>query len=665
MVLMAQPFSYRYPLIDGQGNWGAPDDPRSFAAMRYTECRLSRYADVLLSELGQGTTSWGSNFDGTLKEPILLPARLPNLLLNGTSGIAVGMATDIPSHNLREVARACIHLLDHPDADVDSLCEFVLGPDLPTEAEIVTTREELLEIYRNGSGNFRMRAVYERENGDMVITALPHQVSGAKILEQIAAQMQAKKLPMVADLRDESDHESPTRLVIVPKSSRVDTDALMAHLFATTELERTYRVNMNVIDLKGKPRVMSLQSLLSEWLTFRTETVRKRLTYRLDKIDERLHMLEGFLVVYAHIDDVIRIIRRADDPKQDLIRKYTISELQAEAILAIRLRQLAKLEEIKIREERDRLLLEKEDIQKTLSSSKRFNRLIKKELDEDAVLYGDERRSPVVARADAQAFSLEEMVPVEPVTVVLSKQGWVRAAKGHDIDAENLSYKAGDGFNAEAKGKSNQWAIFFDSTGRSYALPVHGLPSARGQGEPLSGRLNLPSEARVVSVLMGHEDLPLLLASDAGYGFRARLSDLFTKNRSGKAVLSLPKKALPLKPLALISSDQNLLASVTNEGRLLIFPVRELPELSRGKGNKIIQIPSARAKNREELLTHLCVLATGDQLVIHSGKRHLTLKPGNLSDFVGPRGRRGRKLPRGFQNVDHLAVVSSAQKSLL
>ncbi len=665
MVLMAQPFSYRYPLIDGQGNWGAPDDPKSFAAMRYTECRLSRYADVLLSELAQGTASWGPNFDGTLKEPTLLPARLPNLLLNGASGIAVGMATDIPPHNLREVAQACIHLLDNPDADTDSLCGFILGPDLPTEAEIITPREELLGIYRTGSGNFRMRAVYERENGDVVITALPHQVSGAKILEQIAAQMQAKKLPMVADLRDESDHESPTRLVIVPRSNRVDIDALMAHLFATTELERTYRVNMNIIDLGGKPRVMSLRSLLSEWLAFRTETVKKRLAYRLDKIDDRLTVLEGFLIVYAHIDDVIRIIRRADDPKQELMKKYAVTEPQSEAILAIRLRQLAKLEEIKIREERDRLLIEKEDIQKTLSSNKRFNRLIKKEINDDALLYGDDRRSPVVARADAQAFSMEEMVPVEPVTVVLSEQGWVRAAKGHDIDCEKLSYKAGDGFNAEAKGKSNQWAVFLDSTGRSYALPVHGLPSARGQGEPLSGRLNLPSEAQIISVLMGQEDLPLLLASDAGYGFRTRLSDLFTKNRSGKAVLSLPRKALPLKPLTMIPPGNDLLAAATNEGRLLVFPVMELPELSRGKGNKIIQIPPVRAKNREELLTHLCVLAAGDQLVVHSGKRHLTLKPGNLSDFMGPRGRRGRKLPRGFQNVDRFTILSSAQKSLL
>ncbi len=666
MVLMAQPFSYRYPLIDGQGNWGAPDDPKSFAAMRYTECRLSKYAEILLSELDQGATAWGPNFDGTLKEPTLLPARLPNLLLNGTSGIAVGMATDIPPHNLGEVARACIHLLDHPDADTEQLCEFILGPDLPTEAEIITPRQELLEMYRSGSGNFRMRAIYERENGDIVITALPHQVSGAKILEQIAAQMQARKLPMVADLRDESDHESPTRLVIVPRSNRVDTDALMAHLFATTELERSYRVNLNVIGLNGKPRVMPLHTMLSEWLSFRSDTVRKRLTHRLEKINDRLHLLEGFLVVYAHIDEVIRIIRTADEPKSELMNRFQISDLQAEAILGIRLRQLAKLEEIKIREERDRLVSEKEDIESVLSSNARFKRLLKKEIEADAATYGDKRRSPVVTREDAQAFSVSEMVPVEPVTVILSQKGWVRAAKGHDIDPENLSYKSGDGFLAEAKGKNNQSAIFLDSSGRSYSLPAHSLPSARGQGEPLSGRLALPPDAGIISVLMGADTQNLLIASDAGYGFRTHLSDLYTKNRSGKALLSLPDGARPLVPVLLPDDAQeNLLAAVTSEGRLLVFPVSDLPELSRGKGNKIISIPSPRAKSREELLLHLSTFKPGDQLIIHSGRRHLTLKPGNLSDFTGPRGRRGKKLPRGFRNVDLLAVAVSDQMHLV
>jgi topoisomerase-4 subunit A len=665
MVLMAQPFSYRYPLIDGQGNWGAPDDPKSFAAMRYTECRLSRYAELLLSELGQGTTTWGPNFDGTLKEPTLLPARLPNLLLNGTSGIAVGMATDIPPHNLGEVARACIHLLDNPKADTDQLCEFVLGPDLPTEAEIITPREELVGIYRSGTGNYRMRAVHERENGDIVITALPHQVSGARILEQIAAQMHAKKLPMVADLRDESDHESPTRLVITPRSNRVDVEALMAHLFATTDLEKSYRVNLNVIDLAGKPRVMTLVEMLSEWLSFRSETVRRRLTHRLEKINDRLHLLEGFLIVYLHIDEVIRIIRTADEPKSELMRRFKVSELQADAILAIRLRQLAKLEEIKIREELDSLTSEKEKLESVLSSKARFKRLLKKEIEADAEAFGDERRSPVVTREDAQAFSVTDMVPVEPVTVILSRKGWVRAGKGHDIDGAKLGYKAGDEFLAEAKGKNNQAALFLDTTGRSYALPALSLPSARGQGEPLSGRLNLPSDARIVSVHMGPDSQSVLIASDAGYGFRTRLGDLFTKNRSGKALLSLPDRARPLVPVLLPDADQeSLLAAVTNEGRLLVFPVLQLPELARGKGNKIIQIPAPRARSRDELLLHLCVFGPGDHLVVHSGRRHLTLKPGNLPDFTGPRGRRGKKLPRGFRNVDRIEVMVSDQITL-
>ncbi len=665
MVLMAQPFSYRYPLIDGQGNWGAPDDPKSFAAMRYTECRLSRYAEILLSELDQGTTTWGPNFDGTLKEPLLLPARLPNLLLNGTSGIAVGMATDIPSHNLGEVVRACIHLLDNPKADTDQLCEFILGPDLPTEAEIITPREELLEIYRSGGGNFRMRAVYERENGDIVITALPHQVSGARILEQIAAQMQAKKLPMVADLRDESDHESPTRLVITPRSNRVDTCALMAHLFATTDLEKSYRVNLNVIDLAGKPRVMTLGEMLAEWLSFRSETVRRRLTHRLEKINDRLHLLEGFLIVYAHLDEVIRIIRTADEPKTELMNRYRISDLQADAILAIRLRQLAKLEEIKIREERDRLASEKEKIEAILSSRVRFKRLMKKEMEADAAAFGDDRRSPVVTREDAHAFSVTDTVPVEPITVIISKKGWVRSAKGHDMNGSNLNYKAGDEFLAEAKGKNNQAVMFLDSTGRSYALPAHSLPSARGQGEPLSGRLNLPSNARIVSVHMGLDTQGLLIASDAGYGFLARLGGMFTKNRSGKVLLSLPDKARPLVPVYLPDAGkETLLAAVTNEGRLLVFPVSELPELSRGKGNKIIHVPAPRARSREELLVHLCAFGLGDHLVLHSGRRHLTLKPGNLADFTGPRGRRGKKLPRGFRNVDRLVVMVSGQMHL-
>ncbi|MBW2368496.1 MAG: DNA topoisomerase IV subunit A [Deltaproteobacteria bacterium] len=664
MVLMAQPFSSRYPFIDGQGNWGSADDPKSFAAMRYTECRLSPYAELLLGELGQGTVDWQPNFDGTLNEPVRLPARLPNLLLNGASGIAVGMATDIPSHNLTETTEACIHLLDNPKADTETLCRFIQGPDLPTAAEIITPRKEIVDMYQTGVGQFRMRAIYERDNGDIVITALPHQVSGAKIIEQIAVQMQSKKLPMVVDLRDESDHESPTRLVIVPRSNRVDVDALMAHLFATTELERTYRVNMNAIDMAGRPHVMGLSALLTEWLKFRMETVRRRLTYRLEKVVERLHLVDGFLIVFDHLDEVIRIIRTQDEPKPVLMKRFGISDRQAEAILALRLRQLAKIQEIKLREEQKHLTEEKASLEKILASKARLKTLVKKELAADAKKYGDDRKSPIVARDGAQAFSEEEIIQVEPVTVVVSKMGWVRAAKGHDIDPVKLNYKAGDRHLSAAQGRSNQPAVFVDTTGRSYTLPAHSLPSARGQGEPLTGRLTLPAGASVLSVIMGPPDQPMLIASDAGYGFRTHLSDLFTKNRNGKALLTLPPGAQPLVPIPLNDALESLLAIVTNEGRMLVFPIDELPILSKGKGNKIIQIPTQRVKSREELMTHLAVLSPADHLVIHAGKRHLTLKPGNLADFSGVRGRRGRKLPRGFQKVERLEIMPSQQMVL-
>jgi topoisomerase IV subunit A len=665
MVLMAQPFSFRYPLIDGQGNWGAVDDPKSFAAMRYTECRLSPYAELLLSELGEGTVSWGPNFDGTLKEPTRLPARLPNILLNGGAGIAVGMATDIPSHNLKEVAQACVHLLENPNATTEELCRFVLGPDLPTEAEIITPPEELLGIYQTGTGHFRMRAVYERENGDIVITAVPHQVSGAKVLEQIAAQMQAKKLPMVADLRDESDHESPIRLVIVPRSNRVDMDALMLHLFATTELERTYRVNLNVIDLNGRPRVFGLSTLLTEWLAFRIETVRKRLSFRLEKVSDRLHLLEGFLLVFAQLDEVIRIIRREDEPKQVLMKRFGISDLQAEAILSLRLRQLAKLEEIKIKKERDRLSLEKQKIEKILSSKARLKTLVKKEIVADAQQYGDARKSPIVSRSGAQAFLRDEMVPVEQVTVILSKKGWVRAAKGHEVDPKKLIYKAGDELLNSARGRNNQLAVFLDSTGRSYALAVHDMPSARSHGEPLSGRLAMSSGAEVISVLMAAPETLFLVASDAGYGFCGKLSDFITKNKNGKKLLSLSKGGKPLTPIPIHAHDSDQLVAITNEGRMLVFAIKDLPVLSKGKGNKIIQIPPKRAASKEELLIFVQILSLSDHLVIHSGKRHLTLKPGNLNDFRGLRGRRGRKLPRGFRKVDRLVVQPSPQLNLI
>ncbi|WP_417776479.1 DNA topoisomerase IV subunit A [Stutzerimonas xanthomarina] len=656
MVLMAQPFSYRYTLVDGQGNWGAPDDPKSFAAMRYTEARLSRYSEVLLSELGQGTVEWVPNFDGTLDEPATLPARLPNLLLNGTTGIAVGMATDVPPHNLREVAAACVRLLDEPDTTVEQLCEHVQGPDYPTEAEIVTPRADLLKIYETGRGSVRMRAVYRVEDGDIVVTSLPHQVSGSKVLEQIAAQMQAKKLPMVADLRDESDHENPCRIVIIPRSNRVDADELMQHLFATTELESSYRVNTNVIGLDGRPQVKNLRVLLSEWLTYRIGTVRRRLQFRLDKVERRLHLLEGLLVAFLNLDEVIHIIRTEDQPKPVLMARFELSELQADYILDTRLRQLARLEEMKIRGEQDELAKERDKLLALLGSEAKLKKLVRKELIADAETYGDDRRSPIVARAEARALSENELLPSEPVTVVISEKGWARCAKGHDIDATGLSYKAGDGFRAAAAGRSNQYAVFIDSTGRSYSLAAHSLPSARGQGEPLTGRLTPPPGAGFECVLLPDDDSLYIIASDAGYGFVVKGEDLQAKNKAGKALLSLPAGARVVAPRPLKSRDQDWLAAVTTEGRLLVFPIRDLPQLGKGKGNKIIGIPGDRVASREEYLTDLAVLPEGATLVLQAGKRTLSLKSDDLEHYKGERGRRGNKLPRGFQRVDALLV---------
>jgi topoisomerase-4 subunit A len=661
MVLMAQPFSYRYPLVDGQGNWGAPDDPKSFAAMRYTEAKLAKYADVLLSELGQGTVEWQPNFDGTMDEPVTLPARLPNILLNGTTGIAVGMATDIPPHNVREVASACIHLLDDPSADIEALCEHVIAPDFPTDAEIVTPRADLRKMYREGKGSVKMRAVYSVEDGDIVITALPHQVSGAKILEQIAAQMTAKKLPLITDLRDESNHENPTRLVIIPKSNRVDADAVMAHLFATTDLERNYRINMNVIGLDGRPSVKNLLTMLTEWLSYRTETVRRRLQYRLDKVLARLHILQGLLVAFLNIDEVIEIIRAEDQPKPVLMERFGISDIQAEAILELKLRHLAKLEEMKIRGEQDELEKERDYLEKTLSSERRLKTLIKKEITADAETYGDERRSPVVVRGEAKAFSETELVSAEAVTVVLSAKGWVRAAKGHDIDAENLSYKAGDSFMIAAQGKSNQNAIFLDSSGRSYSLPAHQLPSARGQGEPLTGKLNPPAGASFLKVLMGKDEEQYLLSTDAGYGFIATLADMQSKNKAGKTLITIPDNARILAPARLADPEKCWIAAISNEGRMLVFPAADLPQMARGKGNKMISINSARAASREELMVSAVAFHENDTLLVYAGKRHLKLKFSDLEHYQGERGRRGNKLPRGFQNVDLMEVVNAGE----
>ncbi len=665
MVLMAQPFSYRYPLVDGQGNWGAQDDPKSFAAMRYTESRLSAYADILLNELGLGTVDWVPNFDASLDEPAILPARLPNILLNGTSGIAVGMATDIPPHNLRETADACIHLIENPKTDTEELLQYITGPDYPTHAEIITPYNDLLKMYSTGNGSVRMRAVYYYENGDIVVTALPYQVSGAKVLEQVASQMRKKKLPMVADLRDESDHEDPTRLIIVPRSNRIDKEGLMAHLFATTDLERTYRVNMNLIGLNGRPQVKSLVPLLKEWLKYRTETVRRRLQFRLEKVLKRLHILEGLLVAYLNLDEVIAIIRNEDHPKPVLIKRFQISDTQAESILEIKLRNLAKLEEIKINKEQQELLEERNRLKKILGSDVRLKTLVKKELKADREKFGDERCSPIVERQEAKALTMTEIMPVEPVTVVLSNNGWIRAAKGHDIDVETLNYKSGDQFKASALGRSNETAIFLDSTGRSYSLPAHSFPSARGQGEPLTGRLNPPAEAIFETVLMGNPEQALLMSSDSGYGFITRLSDLYTKNRNGKAVVTLPAGSKPLPPVIISDIENSLLVAVTNEGRMLIFPLKKLPTLSRGKGNKIIHVPPARVVSREEVMSFVSVLNADSNLMIFAGKRHLSLKPGNLTDFIGERGRRGRKLPRGFRKVDKLEIVETHQRSLI
>ena len=658
MVLMAQNFSYRYPLVDGQGNWGSPDDPKSFAAMRYTESRLTAYADVLLGELGQGTADWVPNFDGTMDEPSVLPAQVPNVLLNGTTGIAVGMATDVPPHNLREVVAATIHLLDAPKSTVAELCEHVQAPDFPTEAEIITPREEILAMYESGRGGLRMRAVWESENGDIVINALPYQVSGSKVLEQIAQQMQAKKLPMVADLRDESDHENPTRLVIVPRSNRVDLDGLMSHLFASTDLERSYRVNLNLVGIDGRPGVKGLDRILKEWLKFRTETVRRRLEYRLERVLKRLHILDGYLVAYLNIDEVIHIIRTEDKPKPALMARFGITDVQAEAILELKLRNLAKLEEMKIRGEQDELEQERDQLQKTLGSAARLKTLIKKELLAIAEKYGDERRSPLVLRDEAKAFSALELLTADPITVVMSEKGWIRAAKGHDIDPTSLSYKSGDEFKMAVRGRSNQPAVILDSTGRAYTVASHNLPSARGQGEPVTGRINPPSGATFEGMMMGTDDSLYLLASDAGYGFVAKLGDLQTKNRAGKAALTLPKGGRVLQPAAVASTDGAWVAAVSNEGRLLVFPLEDLPQLVRGKGNKIIGIPGARVQSREEFVVAVQVLSEADSLVVYAGKRHISLKFSELEHYKGERGRRGNKLPRGFQKVDHMLVES-------
>jgi topoisomerase-4 subunit A len=661
MVHMAQAFTYRYPLVDGQGNWGSTDDPKSFAAMRYTESRLTAYASVLLKELGQGTTDWVPNFDGTLNEPELLPARLPNLLLNGASGIAVGMSTDVPPHNLREVVKALVALLDDPKVTPATLAKHLPGPDFPTGAEIVTPRADLKKIYKEGNGTLRIRGTWESEDGVVVITALPHQASGSKILEQIAAQMRAKKLPMVEDLRDESDHENPTRLVIVPRSGRVDSEQLMEHLCATTDLERTVRINLNVIGLDGRPAVRDIRTLLSEWLQYRTTTVTRRLRYRLDRVEERLHILDGLLIAFLKIDEVIRIIRKEDEPKPLLMKRFKLTDIQAEAILNLRLRHLAKLEEVKIRAEQKELVQERDYLQKLLRSKARLKKLIRTELLELAEEHGDARRTRIVEKAPAQAMAETDLVSSEPVTVILSARGFARAAKGHDIDPGTLSYKSGDEFLGAARGRSSELAVFLDSTGRAYSLPAHSLPSARGQGEPLSGRLKPPDGASFQGVLIGAPESRWLVASDAGYGFFVSLGDVHSRNRAGKACVRVPAGGNIVLPAPFIDGEfpgDAWVAAASNVGRLLMFPAEELPAMARGKGNKLLGIPTAKFRSGEERMVAMTVLGEEDTLEIISGGRRMRLKASEHERYTGDRGLRGALLPRGWRKVEGLVVPS-------
>jgi topoisomerase-4 subunit A len=653
MVLMAQPFSYRYTLVDGQGNWGSPDDPKSFAAMRYTESKLTPYANTLLNEIEQGTVEWVDNFDASLKEPQRLPARLPNILLNGTMGIAVGMATDIPPHNLREIVAACVQLLDLPETDLETLLTFVHAPDYPTEAEIITSRDDLQKIYRTGGGSLKMRATYTLEDGVIIITALPHQVSGSKLMEQIAAQMLAKKLPMLEDLRDESDHENPCRLLIIPKAKRINAEEIMSHLFATTDLEKSYRVNMNMIGLNGRPQVKNLRDILSEWLVFRMETVRRRLQHRLNKVLARLHILEGLLIAYLNIDEVIAIIRNEDEPKKELIARFGLSEIQAEAILELKLRHLIKLEEIKIRGEQDSLAKERDGLEKTLGSETLLKKQVKKELQQDANVYGDERRSPIVTRQAAQALDETALISNEPLTVILSEKGWIRAAKGHDVDAQSLNYRAGDNFQTAVKTRSTQLVYLFDTTGRVYSSTTHDLPSARTQGEPLTGRFNPPDGATFTHLIAGNSDDLVMFVNSWGYGFKTPLNDLASKNKAGKSLVTLSNDENLLPPL-LTTDEENLFAVVTNQGRLLLFPLNEIPTLPRGKGNKLIQIPTNELQKNTDFIVAFTILKPESVLIISSGKRTLTLRPSDLALYTGNRAKRGTLLPKGFQRVEAL-----------
>ncbi len=658
MVLMAQPFSLRYPLVDGQGNWGDPNDPKSFAAMRYTESRLSKYAQILLSELEEGTVDWTPNFDGTMNEPTLLPGRLPNILLNGSAGIAVGMATNILPHNLREVSKALIYLIDNEDAQIHDICKFIKGPDFPTDAEIITPTNEIINNYKTGHGRIKLRAKFHIEDGEIIYTALPYHASTEKIYEQIVAQMEAKKLPMVSDLRDESDHEDPTRLVVIPRSNRIDLDALTDHLFATTDLEKSYSLNMNMIGINGRPQVKNLLHVLTEWLEFRADTVRRKLNFRLEKILKRLHILEGFLIAYLNIDEVIKIIRNSDHPKKDLIKAFKLSEIQATAILEIRLRQLARLEEIKIQSELNDLKSQREKLDKILGNEIDFNNYIKEQILSDAKKHGNKRRSPIKQRKEAEKFSVTDVMDIEPVTVILSQNGWIRSAKGHDINPDTVKFKSGDSLMGHLRTRSDKSIVFLDNTGRSYTMLSHALPSARGNGEPLTGHLALQPNASIQFMLCGEMTQHYLMSSDSGYGFIIQFADFLTNFKNGKAVIKLKNDHQLLSPQSISNLEQDSIAAITNKGRLLIFTLDQLPCLKKGIGNKIISIPKKESQSPDpEKLKFLKILPTQSDLVIHSGKHFFKLTPGNQSDYTGKRGHRGKKLPRGYQNVDQIEVI--------
>lgn len=655
MVGMAQDFTFRYPLIDGQGNWGSLEDDA--AAYRYTEARLTKIAAILLSELDQGTVDFKPNFDGSKVEPVTFPSRLPHILLNGSTGIAVGMATDIPPHNINEIAEASVMLLENPKATLSDLLTVVQGPDYPTEAEIITPKSDIAKMYEQGRGSIRMRAVWSKEDGEIVIQALPHQASPSKIIAQIADQMRNKKLPMVDDIRDESDHENPIRIVIVPRSNRIDFDALMDHLFATTDLEKSYRVNMNMIGLDGKPAVKNLHDILTEWLSFRRSTVTRRLNDKLDKILNRLHILDGLMIAFLNIDEVISIIRNEDEPKAVLMARFNLSDIQAEAILNLRLRHLAKLEEHELQAEKNQLESERDELRLILGSERRLNTLIKKEIQADAKTFADPRRSPLVERAEAKAISESDLTPTEDVTVILSEKGWVRCAKGHDIDVEGLSYRAGDGYLAHARGRSNQPVVFLDSTGRAYALDPTSLPSARSQGEPLTGKITLPEGAIVEQVLMAAPETKVLMASDSGYGFICTFDDLVARNKAGKAVISLTENAKVLAPQLIDNEEDVSLVAMSSVGRMLVFPLAELPILSKGKGNKIINISAQAAKERSELLARLLLIKANQSLVFVSGKRKITLKPSDIDNYRGERARKGSQLVRGLSINSTVEIV--------